>query len=284
MTYGELLQFGRAELENAKIEDSDFDARELLLGISGLSRTALLMGPDVQAPEEVVAAYQDCIARRCTHYPLQYLLGEWDFYGLTFHVGPGVLIPRPETELLVTAVLEYLETCGEKHPEVLDLCAGSGCIGLSVAVNFPNSHVTALEKSDKAFPYLSKNAEALGVADRYTPVPGDLFDGPAQLPAGYRPNVIVSNPPYISEGELPGLREEVHFEHVMALNGGGDGLVFYRAITDSWLVLLPTGGMLALECAENQTQKILCSLQGRVQTARSYVDYAGLPRGVTAIR
>ena len=122
------------------------------------------------------------------------------------------------------------------------------------------------------------------MADRYTPVPGDLFDGPAQLPAGYRPNVIVSNPPYISEGELPGLQEEVHFEPVMALNGGGDGLVFYRAITDSWLELLPTGGMLALECAENQTQKILCSLQGRVQTARSYVDYAGLPRGVTAIR
>ncbi len=283
MTYKELIQAGTAMLEQNSIDDAAFDARELLYGVSGFSRNSLMLRESEPAPPEQEAAYLEWITRRCAHEPLQYILGEWEFYGLPFSVGEGVLIPRPETELIVDQVLEYVsnECAGQDLIRVLDLCAGSGCIGQTICHELQNVEVYALEKSEKAYPYLLKNADALSLGKRYHPMHGDLFDGPQDLPEF---DIIVSNPPYIITEELPGLQKEVQQEPSMALDGGADGLIFYRAIADLWLPLLKSGGLMVVECGEEQGEDIASILQTGSDLTKIYEDYAGLTRGVSLLR
>lgn len=284
MTYQELYRFGVTELENAKIEDAAYDARELLLGISGLSRSSLPMAYSKPVNTEMEDKYRQCIARRKEHFPLQYILGEWEFYGMTLKVGQGVLIPRPETELLVDYALDFLRNSGRAHPVVWDLCAGSGCIGLAIAKNCTNCRVLSLEKSPEAFSYLQQNIQLCSLQDRVTPVLGDLLVGPSALPTelSQNPTVIVSNPPYIERSELPELQKEVQFEPAMALNGGQDGLIFYRSLARQWLPCLEPDGLLAVECGEGQGRDICHLFQSNCEKTDIYFDYAGLERGVLA--
>lgn len=283
MTYQELYRFGVSELNDGKIEDAEQNARELLLGISGLSRFSLMLSKDEPVDPEVEAEFRSRIARRKQRVPLQYLLGEWDFYGLTLKVGRGVLIPRPETELLVDITLDFLKQKNPDRPvEIWDLCAGSGCVGLAIAVNFENCRIFSLEKSETALSYLQENIKLCGLTGRVTPVPGDLLAGPAALPEdlSYEPDIIVSNPPYIPADELPGLQPEVQFEPAVALDGGKDGLVFYRAIAGLWLPELAGNGLAAVECAEDQGLEIAGLFRTVFPNVRCFEDYAGLPRGV----
>lgn len=283
MTYQELYRFGTTELENAKIENAAYDARELLLGISGLSRSDLALQFPKEASLAEAAEYRLQIARRKEHYPLQYLLGEWEFYGLTLKVGEGVLIPRPETELLVDIALDFLnQTPSDTPVEIWDLCAGSGCVGLAIAANFPDCRVFSLEKSEEAFSYLEQNIRLCHLADRVTPIPGDLLAGPDSLPKSCpcNPKVIVSNPPYIRKSDLSGLQEEVRFEPSMALDGGDDGLVFYHAIAKLWLPRLSRNGLAVLESGEDQKADLLALFQAGSYEVTGYQDYAGMERGV----
>ena len=179
-------------------------------------------------------------------------MGEWEFYGLPFCVGPGVLIPRPDTELLVDAALERLPA--GKAAALLDLCAGSGCISIALAKNRPVCRVAALEKSPDALGYLRRNAQRNGVKG-LSILEGDLLAGPGSLPVASF-DMIVSNPPYIPAADLAGLDVEVRGEPAMALDGGPDGLRFYRAICRDWLCCLQPGGSLLVEIGIGQSADV----------------------------
>ena len=232
------------------------------------------------------AALQDAIDARISGMPLQYIIGEWDFYNCTFRLGEGVLIPRPETEMLVEDTLEFLNSCfpadsddptsmiykviygqrvrgeyvleNKAQPMVLDLCSGSGCIGISIAKNFPSCKVMAVEKSPLAYEFLKQNI-ALNRVKNVIPLNDDILTGCNNLVDLTRGkfDVIVSNPPYVRTGEMEELQDEVHFEPKMALDGGEDGLIFYRAIAERWIPLLRPGGLLLMECGEDQADDII---------------------------
>ncbi len=221
--------------------------------LESLLTAANIESPRFEADQILGHAGQDAdlalrlATRRTKGEPLQYLLGEWEFYGLPFVVGPGVLIPRPDTEHLVDAALQFLKS----HPRaaVADLCAGSGCVGLAIQKNTPHCQVTLVEKSDEAFAYLQKNASVL--APKAKRVQADILAG------GFgQYDLIVSNPPYICKGLLPNLQTEVLYEPKMALDGGEDGLTFYRGIVKHWLPCLQKGGALMVEIGYDQAAAV----------------------------
>lgn len=179
--------------------------------------------------------------------PLQYVIGKWDFYESEFEVGQGVLIPRPETEELVDEVVKFAKTLN--NPLIFDLCSGSGCIGISIAKKIPTSTVYCIEKSEQAFKYLEKNANGLSNVVTILADINDNFDLP-------QADIIVSNPPYIKSNELSSLQKEVQFEPKMALDGGIDGLDFYRIINDKWRTRLKKNGRLFLEIGNDQGESI----------------------------
>ena len=278
-------------LQAAGCPDADYDARELLRIAAGKD-PRLLFDPLTRPQAECLA---ELAAQRMQRVPLQYLAGEWDFLGLTFKVGPGVLCPRADTEVVAQAAAETL--AGIAAPRVLDLCAGTGCLGLGVKRFCPAAQVTCVEKSPAAFAYLEKNARcaltgqgrqtenvleptALEQANAPTfdwgpalnalraskkpvyavqPVQGDLFTYWETLPEGQL-ELIVSNPPYLTAAEMEQLQPEVAQEPAMALEAGEDGLVFYRAIAEHYQKALRPGGALALEIGWQQREAVTALL------------------------
>ena len=235
-----------------KTEDARFDAMQLAMHAFGLNQTRLRLAYDQPVDP---AAYFALVRRRAVGEPLQYLLCRWEFFGLDFAVGPGVLIPRPETELLVEIALKHLRQYDS--PTVLDLCAGTGCIGLSVAHHCPGAQIYLLELSSEAMPYLKQNAAKYPNA---TVIQANILQNSEfRIPNS---ELILSNPPYIPAGELSGLSKEVQAEPAMALDGGEDGLLFYRALAALWLPMLAPGGMLAMECGEGQAEDVAALFPG----------------------
>lgn len=206
--------------------------------------------------------------------PLQYVLGEWDFLDSTFAVGPGVLIPRPETEELAQLAIEQVKSAG-MSPVVWDLCAGSGCIGISIAKACPSAQVYCVEKSADAFAYLQKNAMTVA---NVRPVLADIGGDLSALPL---PNVVVSNPPYIPASVVPTLQPEVQKEPMMALDGGADGLDFYRLIAEKILPILDSGTRLLLEIGDEQGQAVQELFAG-CQDVQVRQDIYGKDRILTA--
>lgn len=263
-TVAALVREGARQLAAAGIEDANFDAAQLFMAAADLDRTGLLLAGDQIPEEDAVVRFRSGLSRRLAGEPLQYVLGEWDFYGNRFAVGPGVLIPRPETEELTDLCVRAL--CGRDRTVVYDLCAGSGCIGVSVAAACENADVYLIERYDAAFSYLRRNIPDR-LRDRTHPVRRDLFAGPdPQLPP---PWLIVSNPPYIPAGEISSLQPEVLKEPATALDGGVDGMDFYRAIAALWYPVLEPGGILALECGEEQAAPVSRMFPGARVTLRN---------------
>lgn len=234
-------------LERAGCSDALFDARCLLEDIGGLPR-----GGEAKRhvlPREREEALSLALCEREKGRPLQYILGKWDFLSLTLAVGEGVLIPRPETELLCETAARLLADTAA--PQVLDLCAGSGCVGLGVASLKPDVSVTALELSEEALVFLRRNCETYAKYD-VTVKQADVLKGaPAN---GVLYDAILSNPPYIPTVELAGLQREVQREPRMALDGQEDGLLFYRAICERWLSCLKPHGFAAVEVGYDQAE------------------------------
>ncbi|MBO5796849.1 MAG: peptide chain release factor N(5)-glutamine methyltransferase, partial [Clostridia bacterium] len=227
MTYAELYRRVCEKLAAAGCDSPDFDASCLLTDIGGMPRG--VPGVDFgNINAEAEAAVWAAAEQRAAGRPLQYILGQWDFLALTLEVGEGVLIPRPDTECLCEAAAEWLNRHAAPGAAVIDLCAGSGCVGLGVAslCRVP-LQVTAVELSDDALPYLQKNI-ARYPQYNVTAVQADVLAEAAKFPGPY--TAILSNPPYIPTGDLPGLQREVLREPHMALDGEADGLRFYRAI------------------------------------------------------
>ena len=245
MTVKELYTVGLNELKNSGNTDSFFDCDCLFLQFVGFDKIRRIVSGNEDVSNDAENAFLSAVKRRTDGEPLQYILGEWEFMGLNFKVGKGVLIPRPETEMLVIEANAYLKS--KENPVVYDLCAGSGAIGLSVAKFNPFSTVYLFEKYDGALGYLRKNAEMLELSNvrilKY-----DIFDGcPCDLP---KADVLLSNPPYIKDSEVKTLQKEVGFEPDTALKGGDDGLLFYRAIHDKWFDAVKKGGIFVFECGD----------------------------------
>ena len=279
MTISELEKLGSQKLRASGKENSDFDARCLLEFVLNLNPTQYLLNRSEEVDSVCAEKFLSLVEKRSNGEPLQYILGKWEFMGLPFYVGEGVLIPRPETEMLVEYALDFLKD--KKNPVVIDLCSGSGCIAISVAKHLPNAKVYAVEKSDLAFPYLKKNIW-LNCVFNVSAVHGDIFD--RTLLSDIKPDLILSNPPYIRSPEIASLQSEVRNEPSMALDGGEDGLVFYREIANGWIDRLGTGGAIAVECGEDQTEDIIRMFSEKTQYAEAFNDLSGLPRTVIAIK
>lgn len=267
-----------ARLTAAGCPDADFDARELF---------RLVTGADFRlADQPLTAAQADRLetltVRRADREPLQYLCGSWPFLDFELAVGPGVLCPRADTEVVAEAAAGLL--AGVQKPKVLDLCAGTGCLGLGVKRFCPDAVVTSLEKSPEAFRYLEQNAKNALHRPAVTPVQGDLFTYWETLPEGEL-DLIVSNPPYLTAAEMQQLQPEVAREPAMALEAGADGLVFYRAIAEHYQKALRPGGALALEIGWQQREAVTALLaeNGWVEIACKK-DYGGNDRCITARR
>lgn len=271
----EMYDRGAAELKKSGIEDAEFDALQLCLSAVGIDRTDFLLNPAREVSEAAVRRFDNLIAERADGRPLQYIIGEQSFFGRSFFVGEGVLIPRPETEQLADICIQKIKKNGCKT--VFDLCAGTGCIGITVACECPQTDVYLFELFDGAFGFLEKNA-ALCSDGRVHLIRCDVLGGmPDGLPV---PDVIISNPPYIKSGDIPALQSEVRCEPRTALDGGGSGLVFFGAIARKWLPFLKNGGFAAVECGEGQCGAIaeLFSVHGKTETIN---DFYGVDRFVT---
>lgn len=261
-----------------------FDAACLLEKHVCLRREELPLRGDTPVAEDVCTALWADVERRAAGEPLQYLLGEWEFMGLPFKVGPGVLIPRPETELLVEAAIAYLnvQPPDAAAPRLLELCAGSGCVAISAA-RATGCEAVCLEYSADALGYLRANIALHGLEDRVRAVEGDMLLPPRGVLSGSF-DVLLCNPPYIRTEELPALQAEVRREPVLALDGGPDGLRFYRALC-AWVPVLRPGGLLACEVGMGQAEDVARLLEdaGLCNVAVRN-DYAGIGRMVRGYR
>lgn len=266
-------------LQKSGIEDFAYDARLILENVLSIGHNEWLISLNKTIPSEKLALLDEKLEKRQNRYPLQYILGEWNFYKYSFKVGEGVLIPRSDTEILVEKCCEYLKTV--KQPKVLDLCAGSGCIGISIAKDFPQSAVFAVEKFDSALEYLNKNIEHNN-ATNVTVIKGDVLAGDAS-DGVY--NLIVSNPPYIPPCEMEIISPETRFEPKTALLGGQDGMLFYKAIVKEYKNSLTKGGMLAFEVGINEDRKVAEILKtADFKNITVTKDFNGINRVVTAIK
>ena len=229
ITYNNLYLDVRQQFLRAGLPDPTLESRELVCCASGKTREALSRNGRLYVPESVEQQVRRLAERHLAGEPVAYLIGEWEFYGLPLDISESVLIPRPDTEVLVDRALTYLKTVAE--PRVLDLCAGSGCIGLALAKNAPESHVVVSLQLDAR----EKPPAHLGEFD-----------------------CIVSNPPYIPDGDIAELDASVRdYEPHLALRGGTDGLDFYRAIAGHWTAALRVGGRLLFEVGIGQADEVL---------------------------
>ena len=267
-------------LAEAGCDSPEFDAQQLVFYCLGMNKTQLLLNSGNEVEDGKLIFFEDCVKRRCSHEPLQYIIGMWDFHRFSFKVGEGVLIPRPETELLVDFAVEKIRK--NNYAVVYDLCCGSGCIGLSVAKLCPNVKVFCVDVSDKAIEYTTKNKELL-CADNVTVIKSDVLDsvGFLGLP---RPDIILSNPHYIRTKEIKNLQPEIAFEPVIALDGGEDGLVFYRSLADGWFTYINKGGYIAMEIGEDQGKDVLSLFVDKAEKARIIKDASNLDRVIAVKR
>ena len=256
------------------------EAAALVEDTAGIPGGQLLLWRDREADPRLEDRCRQLARRRLAGEPLQYLVGRWEFWGLPFQVGPGVLIPRPETELLVETGLALLR--GVEKPRAADLCAGSGCVAAALAHSLPSCRVAAVELSGDALPYLARNLSQNRLEDRVTALSGDVLRPDSCPPQAQGPfHLILSNPPYIPRGELAGLQREVRREPAMALDGGEDGLVFYRVLAGQWTRRLLPGGALAVEIGFSQGEAVAALFgEAGLEGVEVRKDLSGLDRVV----
>ena len=264
----------RALLETEDAQSAGVMARHLLCHISGKSQEYILANREMYASAEVVQAVETALKRLLAGEPLAYVLGEWEFYGLKLRVSPSVLIPRDDT----CAVAQLAISQGlflNQDPRILDLCCGSGCIGLAVASRVKDARVTLADLSKEALAVAKENTALNKLSGRVRCVQVNALE-PAPAFLG-KFDMIISNPPYITEAEMKELPHSVKdYEPHMALYGGEDGLDFYRAIAENYTSALKPGGYLALEFGMGQGDDVCAILEARgytiLERSRDYND------------
>lgn len=251
--YNDYYLEARRALKNAGISAFALEARLLLACAAGKTEAEFLRDLRLFPSDGFAERAEDFVRRRIEGEPAAYITGRWSFYGLELEITPDVLIPRSDTELIPEAALRFLR--GRGPCRVLDLCTGSGCIGLAVAAHSPESHVVLIDKSRAALQLARKNSVSLGLRSRVLCMEGDALAAPPSLLGTF--DLLCSNPPYIPTAEIDTLEGSVKdYEPRPALDGGGDGLVFYRSILLLWSACLKPGGQLIFECGEEQSAPI----------------------------
>ena len=281
ITYNDLYLDIRRQLRLAGAAASTLEARELVCFGTGKTREQLSADGRLYASPEVEKRVRDLVERHLAGEPVAYLIGEWEIYGLPLDISKDVLIPRPDTEVLAGEAIEYLkQQAGE--PRVLDLCAGSGCIGLAVASFVPGSRVVLGEYSDAALKICRQNIRRNGLSGRVVPIQVDALEKPERTLGEF--HCIISNPPYIPRADIETLDTSVKdYEPHMALDGGEDGLDFYRAIAKNYRKCLKPGGYLCFEFGDTQADDVCHILTENGFTVRERVrDYNKRVRAVIA--
>lgn len=253
-TYNNLFLDTRSRLRKAGIEAAQLEARELLCSASGKSREELYRDMPLYVSGELERRVEALVQRRLSGEPVAYIVGEWEFYGLPLHISRDVLIPRDDTEVLAERAIQKAKIVGE-GARVLDLCAGSGCVGLAVAANAPQSRVVLGDLSEGALRVCRQNIRRNELNARVTCLSVDAMKPPASALWDF--DVIACNPPYIPTEDIKGLDVSVReFEPLMALDGGEDGLDFYRFIAENWKSALRLGGSLIFEVGIGQAAQV----------------------------
>ena len=268
------VKWGAKRLRDNNVDNADHDSFELLSAINGMTRTFYLVNGDSMLSEENFLLYEEYIDKRAAHVPLQHILGKAYFYGYEFEVNEDVLIPRPDTEVLVGEVIKVTRN----GDNILDMCTGSGCIGITLAKKFPESRVLGVDVSEKALKVAQKNKYNLE-ADNIDFMLSDLF---GELGNDITFNTIVSNPPYIPTKVIETLQDEVRLhDPLLALDGTEDGLMFYRKITEKAREYLKTDGYLCYEIGAEQAADVSEIMkQAGLRDITVVKDLAGLDRVV----
>ena len=275
------LEARRALLTQEEPSDASFLARELLCHITGLSREKVIAGTDYYVQDAQCQEMDQAVQRLLSGEPLAYILGKWEFYGLELYVDKNVLIPRDDTCALVSMAIQKALFLG-KNPRILDLCTGSGCIGLAVASRVPDAKLTLADISKEALAVAKKNTTSLKLTGRVSCVQADARKAPAPFLGQF--DMILSNPPYITWEDMQTLQPSVkEFEPHLALFGGTDGLDFYRSICFNYKNALKPGGYLGFEFGINQGDDVCRLLEENGFTVVERVaDNNGIERAVLA--
>ena len=277
-TYNNLYLDLRAELKRAGDEEATQSARELVCAAAGKTREELVRDGSLYASPEVEAAAHELVKRHLAGEPVAYLIGEWEFHGLPIVVTPDVLIPRMDTEVLVDAALQVL--VGRKmNARILDLCSGSGCIGCALAHELPAARVVMVDISDAALAVSKENLRR-NRQNRTICLKADALEKPPMSIGTF--DIIVSNPPYVASMDILTLDSSVRdYEPLGALDGGEDGLMFYRAIVQHWTQILRPGGWLMFEIGEDQADAVMALMKDAKYTdVTALEDTAGIRRVV----
>ncbi|MBR5517484.1 MAG: peptide chain release factor N(5)-glutamine methyltransferase [Clostridia bacterium] len=277
MKISDILKNTAERLKKADIDTANLDAKLLLCKYLNKDKLYLIVNANEEV--EVDSSFSELVERRENYEPMQYILGKAEFYGLDFKVNKNVLIPRPDTEILVERVIDFV---GDNQYTVLDIGTGSGCIPITVAVNCKNAKAYTVDISPDATEVAVDNAKNNGVGDRVTFLNMDILkDFP-----DFKVDCIVSNPPYIEDDVIPTLMEDVkNYEPIIALSGGEDGLIFYRRIAEKGKDILNDGGFIAFEVGHNQAQEVKEILDSNgYSNIEITKDLAGIDRVVTAVK
>lgn len=271
--YRDALQEGTNRLERAGINTARLDAEVLLSHACRINRAKLLSRLNEDVPEEQLKLFLEYLGKREKRYPVSYITGHKEFMGLDFAITEGVLIPRPETELLTETVMDMLP----EDAVVVDLCTGSGVIAVSLAHYLYDVFLYATDISKVACDTAKLNAERLNVKDRVRVLKGDLYE---PLPEELRVDAIVSNPPYIKNNDIESLMPEVLYEPREALDGGESGVEFYKRITEGAVNYLKSNGILALEIGYDEADDVISLMNKDYIDTKVIKDMAGLDRVV----
>jgi release factor glutamine methyltransferase len=268
----------RKKLREAGIEAFDFESRLIAVAASGKTKEMFMRDRHLYVPDDSFEnAAESLVRRRISGEPMAYILGEWEFYGLPLNVNNHVLIPRVDTEVLVDAVRDVLRD-NLNGIRVLDMCAGTGCVGLAIAANLPFCRVLLADKSQEALRISRANTIKNNLTRRVTSIELDALEAPPMLLGLF--DIIVCNPPYIPTGDLKELDRSVReFEPLVALDGGPDGLRFFRSISSEWKSVLKDKGLLAFECGAGQAEQVRAIMeQNGFKDFRTYKDSLNIDR------
>lgn len=279
MTNNEVYREGKNLLIKAGVDAASFEAIQLFEYCFEMDRQALILHSNELAYQDKTDQYFKLIEKRISGVPLQYILAQWTFMDIHLKVGEGVLIPREDTAVLVNAVVPYIKNIPDF--KILDLCAGSGAISIQLSKIFPKTKIIAVEWSDDAIKYLYENIKlnnsaniSVKKANVLKKVDEDIFN---------EADLVISNPPYIKTCEIESLQKEIQFEPFVALDGGTDGMKFYRAIAESWINVMKPGGILAVEFGCNQLVDISDLFTGAgLKVVSVFKDLAGLDRALVS--
>ncbi|MBP1737441.1 MAG: Methylase of polypeptide chain release factor [Oscillospiraceae bacterium] len=281
-TYNNLYLDLRQKLREVGVEEAQLEARELVCFATGKTRDEFYRDRTLYAALEVEERLEEITRRRLSGEPVAYILGEWEFYGMPLDISPEVLIPRSDTEVLAERAIAVAKEAGTDI-RVLDLCAGSGCIGLAVAAHVPSTRVVLADVSEGALRICRQNIRRNSLAGRVTAVAADALEKPVSAMGEFQ--LIVCNPPYIATRDIDGLDVSVRdYEPHLALDGGADGLEFYRAVAKKWDKALCKGGTLLFEVGQGQVgdvEKIL--LEHGYESIQTQRDTAQIWRVVEGV-